>query len=63
MDKHRKKLICHAVKKYKKIFPCAEKKGFEECFTSRGDSLVFWFNTPDHSTHVVKAETAKVEKL
>lgn len=33
--------------------PCARKATLEECFTEEGGKVVLWFNTPDHSTHVV----------
>ncbi len=38
-----------------KIFPCGEKRTFDECFTFVGDNCLFWFNTSkDCSTRVVK---------
>ena len=33
--------------------PCTGKATLEQCFTEEGGKVVLWFNTPDHSTHVV----------
>jgi len=53
MGSKQKKLIKKAVTKYKKIFPCGGKRRFSECFTRESDdSLYFWFDTEDQSTHV-----------
>ena len=47
-----KKLIKKARSKYKRIFPCRNKKSFAECFTTYNDKLFFWFDTENQSTHV-----------
>jgi hypothetical protein len=48
------RLIDKAREKYGEIFPTATKSSFSQCFTSGADGkLIFWFNTADHSTHVV----------
>ena len=53
MGTKQKKLIKKAVNKYKKIYPCGGRKAFSECFTRESDdSLWFWFDTEDRSTHV-----------
>lgn len=46
-------LIEKARMKYKRIFPCGDKKSLSECFTKEEDELIFWFNTEDDSTRVV----------
>jgi hypothetical protein len=51
---HREKqrLIGIAMAKYGRILPCADRKSLESCFTMYGNQLIFWYNTPDHSTHI-----------
>jgi len=58
MDKKKIQLIEKAKKIYGEIFPCINRKTLEECFTStnNGEPLL-WFNTKDHSTHIVSADT------
>lgn len=61
MGAKQKKIIKKAVNKYKRIFPCGGKRRFSECFTRESDnSLYFWFNTEDHSTHVEVDNRVKV---
>lgn len=38
------------------ITPCGNKKSLSECFTINGEYLVFWYNTPDHGTHVQRVK-------
>lgn len=52
--RYKMRLINSAHKKYKDISPVSNYKTFDECFTIYGGVLVFWFNTKDASTHVVK---------
>lgn len=49
----KKALIKKAKSKYKRIFPCGDKKTLSECFTEEDDELIFWFNTEDDSTRVL----------
>jgi len=49
----KKELIKKAMKKYKNIFPCGDKKSFSECFTFYDNELFFWFNTKDNTTRVM----------
>ena len=53
MNELKTRMIKKAEKKHKKIFPCAKKTQFEECFTKNNDFVFFWYNTEDQSTHVI----------
>jgi len=54
MSQMEKKLFQEAVKRYKRIYPVSRKRNFKDCFTYYEGMLIFWFNTIDRSTHVVK---------
>jgi len=54
MDDLKLKLILQAKKLFNHIYPCGNKESFYECFTINEKNLVFWFNTKDHSTHMLK---------
>ncbi|MBD3346342.1 MAG: hypothetical protein GF401_14905 [Chitinivibrionales bacterium] len=56
MNKHQQRLISEAKRKYKRIYPCTAKPSLAECFTLHNNKLLFWFNTDDHTTHVMTAE-------
>jgi hypothetical protein len=58
---NQRKLIKKAQNKYKKIFPCRDKKSFAECFTSYNNRLFFWFDTEDQSTHVEIEDNVEVK--
>jgi len=60
MDSLKLELIQKALKTHKKIFPCGTKNSFSECFTFQGDKVLFWFDTEDHSTHMVMADAHSV---
>ena len=53
MNELKRKMIRKAVQQYKRIYPCGSKRNFSECFTLIDDSIVFWFNTEDRSTHLM----------
>ncbi len=53
MSRKKKKLIQKARSLYNKISPCGAKRTFEECFTLSENTLFFWFDTEDHSTHIL----------
>jgi len=53
MNELKQKMILEAMEKYKTIFPCGNKTDLTDCFTLMGNLLVFWFNTEDHSTHLL----------
>ncbi len=48
------KMIKRAVQEYGKIFPCGELEKLNECFTQTKEAMLFWFNTEDNSTHLLK---------
>jgi hypothetical protein len=56
MNYEKIKLINQAIMIYKKIYPCGNKRNLFDCFTQIGNSILFWFNTEDHSTHLLKAK-------
>lgn len=56
MNKVKINLIIQAISKYKKIYPCGNKRNLFDCFTEIDNNLLFWFNTEDHSTHLLTAE-------
>ena len=53
MNELKANLIEQALRSYEFIFPCAGKKNLDECFMIDGGRLLFWFNTPDRSTHLL----------
>jgi hypothetical protein len=53
MSDQKTRMIKKAEKMHKKIYPCAEKTHLKDCFTNNKDFLCFWYNTEDHSTHVI----------
>ncbi len=61
MDKLQEKMIHLAIKRYKTIYPCSSKSDLSQCFTTAGPALLFWFNTEDHSTKLIKAEKGIIQ--
>ncbi|MFP4241892.1 MAG: hypothetical protein ACLFQB_10825 [Chitinispirillaceae bacterium] len=55
MNELKDKIINQARERYKQIFPCANKEDLGECFTTENNTLMFWFNTEDKSTHLITA--------
>jgi hypothetical protein len=53
MNELKTRMIKKAEKRHKKIFPCAHRAQFDDCFTNNNDFVFFWYNTEDHSTHVI----------
>ena len=49
-------LIEKAKKKYDKIQPVGMRKDFFDCFTEYKGENIFWFDTPDGDTHIVKED-------
>jgi hypothetical protein len=47
------RLMKKALRKYKRIYPCAKSRKFRNCFTRDGNVMYFWFVTDDKSTHLV----------
>jgi hypothetical protein len=46
-------LINRAMSIYRVVLPCGNKSSPDECFAKWDDCLIFWFNTPDHTTHAL----------
>jgi hypothetical protein len=53
MNEREMRLYQQAIAKHHTIYPCRQKKTFQECFTISGGRLLFWYNTEDHSTHIM----------
>lgn len=53
-------MVAEAIIKYGEIAPTIKKKTYDACFTDDINfkdgtkELVFWFNSKDHSTHIVR---------
>jgi hypothetical protein len=62
MNDMKTRMIRKAERMHKKIFPCAEKADFDDCFTKNNDFVFFWYNTEDHSTHVITESLHKNER-
>lgn len=62
MNDIQNRMIKKAEKMHKKIYPCAKKSNLEECFTKNNDFVFFWYNTEDHSTHVLTESLHKKTK-
>ena len=58
MNDLKKKMILKARQQYNRIYPCSSKKNFGDSFTVEENRILFWFNTPDKSTHVLTQELA-----
>lgn len=56
MSRNQRRLVREAMSRYRRIFPCGTRARFDDCFTNNGDSLMFWFDTEDGSTHLVVGE-------
>ncbi|MDO5575606.1 MAG: hypothetical protein Q4F84_00890 [Fibrobacter sp.] len=54
MDEIKTKLINKAQEMYSNIYPCGNNVSFVDCFTICENDLIFWFNTDDNSTHLLK---------
>jgi len=52
----KKRMISAARKKWGKIHPLPHRNSLENCFTEMLGKAVFWFNTNDKSTHLIKEE-------
>ena len=58
MNEIKQLLINQAREQYDNVLPCSQARDLGECFTVEGNLVCFWFNTEDHSTHLVSAEFA-----
>ncbi|MFP4013536.1 MAG: hypothetical protein ACLFVQ_05585 [Chitinispirillaceae bacterium] len=55
MNELKNRIITQARERYEQIFPCSSKEDLAECFTTENETLMFWFNTEDKSTHLITA--------
>jgi hypothetical protein len=62
MNDLKNRMIRKAEERHKKIYPCAHKTKFDDCFTNNNDFVFFWYNTEDHSTHVITESLRKKTK-
>ncbi|MBF0431335.1 MAG: hypothetical protein HQK83_08660 [Fibrobacteria bacterium] len=49
-------LIRQAYQQHRNIFPCMGKNKLEDCFTTSGNKVYFWFNTKDANTHMLSMD-------
>ncbi len=56
MNEIKKELIRLAQEEYQVILPCTTRRNLDDCFTIEGERVCFWFNTCDHTTHMMIAE-------
>ena len=63
MSEEKIELIQLAFRKYENITPCGKRESFAECFTRLDDELMFWFNTEEGSTHMVKTSIMKTRGI
>lgn len=47
-------MIGRAIARHGVIEPCGSFNTFNECFMDYPNGKTFWYNTEDHSTHVVR---------
>lgn len=47
----------------KDLRPVRNHKSLDQCFTDYDGELILWFNTPDHSTHIVSSKHITEEAL
>ena len=50
-------MIRKAQTQYSTILPCTSRNRLEDCFTSEGSRVIFWFNTEDNNTHILISDT------
>ena len=50
----KQELMARAIGRFGTIFPCGSKSSFDDCFFIDENHLVFWFDTHDNSTHLVR---------
>jgi len=54
MIKLKFKLINYAIELHGTIYPCNNLHSIDESFTIENNTLIFWFNDIDDSTHILK---------
>ncbi len=58
MNALKEELLRKAREKYFHIYPCGSNESLADCFTIEDNTVIFWFNTGDRSTHMISAELA-----
>lgn len=58
MSSIKERMIQQAMTQYRSIYPPPHKASFSECFSFENNTLIFWFNTEDHSTHLLAERPA-----
>jgi hypothetical protein len=58
MNELKKQMIAQAQSRHRCIFPCYSCSSLEDSFTVENGKVIFWYNTEDHSTHLVVANLA-----
>jgi hypothetical protein len=53
MNELKKRMIERARREHRAIFPCATRSSLDDCFTVEENEVYFWYNTEDHSTHIL----------
>jgi len=56
MNAIKKQMITEAQRKYRRIFPCTQRRNLDDCFTVEGKMVIFWFNTEDYTTHILTSQ-------
>ena len=59
MSRQELDLIQKAKKRFCRIRPVGGRRTFADCFTRMNGRLCFWFDTPDHSTHVIVDDSSR----
>jgi hypothetical protein len=54
MDELKLSMRREAEAKYGKISPCGGKKTLDDCYSFFKDWFMFWFNSQDGSTHIIR---------
>jgi len=52
MNELKKKMVQNAEAKFNEISPCFPLTELNDCFFVEGNTIYFWFNTQDNSTHL-----------
>jgi hypothetical protein len=60
METIQNSMIEQAQRQFKTIYPCGLKKSLTECFTRHNNHIIFWFNTEDHTTHMLTSDVTSV---
>ena len=54
LDDIEREMVQSALREHAVIYPCSNKNSLRECFTRDRSNCLFWFNTIDNSTHVLR---------